>query len=242
MGAFRCIEALFFPHTCLHCGKSIANRKDALCADCARLLPKTEHAQFRGNMVEMLFDDSSLKKYLVRGGAFCYYELGSEYRKLIHACKYYRNPHVGVHLGRLAAEEFGKYDFFDSIDYIVPVPLHKKKRNAREYNQSTLICNGMAEVTGLTVDETHLFRVVNNPSQTQKSKEERMKNTEGIFTVVNPEDWKGKHILLVDDIITTGATLKACMHAMCKIRNIRVSVFALGLAHNPIIIEENGIN
>ncbi len=228
---------LFYPHICIGCGSSLNNRKIILCNKCATHLPRTEHAWQRGNNVEQLFEDIPLTHSLVRGGAFCYYEYGSFFRTVIHRFKYAKQPQIGKYLATLAAQEWDKHNFFADIDLLVPVPLHKKKLGKRSYNQAEIICNGLADIVGITVDTTHLTRVVNNASQTQKTAEERKHNTQGIFTLLHPEDWQGKHILLVDDIITTGATLRACIETMKSIRALRVSIFCLGIARIPIIIE-----
>ncbi len=235
---WRGIFDIFYPHVCVICGESIEDRKELLCSTCLLQLPRTQHAELRGNSVEQIFEDIPLRHSLVRGGTFCYYEYGSTYRELIHTFKYRNQPQIGTSLGQVAAKEFALHGFFDGIDYLVPVPLHRKRVYKRTYNQAEIICEGLAEVIGIKVDTTHLKRRINNESQTKKTAEERQRNTQGIFEVNQPEDWEGKHILLVDDIITTGATMKACMQAMRKIKGLRVSVFALGIARIPILIEE----
>ncbi len=221
---------LLYPHLCIGCGAGLADRTVVLCESCVASLPRTEHATHRDNRVEQMFADIPLAHSLVRGGAFAYYEYESLYREMIHAFKYRAQPQIGIHLARLAAIEFAAAGFFDEIDYLVPVPLHKKRLGRRTYNQSELICEGLQQVTNIAIDTTHLYRKVDNATQTQKSKEERIQNTQGIFVVRSKEDWRGKHIMLVDDVLTTGATMRACMEAMKGIRGLRVSVFALGVA------------
>ncbi len=229
---------LFYPHICIGCGCSIANRKTLLCSACEAQLPRTEHARQRGNLVETMLADIPLAHSLVRGGAFGYYEYNTPYRAMIHTFKYQRYPQIGEYFGQLAAKEFAVHAFFDDIDLLVPIPLHKKRLTARGYNQAEIICNGISQVTNIPTDTTHLLRTINNDSQTQKTTQERQANTADIFTVQTPTDWKGKHILLVDDVITTGATLRSAMQAMKGIRGLRVSVFTLGLTHIPVTIEE----
>ncbi len=229
---------IFYPHTCSGCGYSLADRKTLLCSQCESLLPRTEHAWQRGNMVEQILVDIPLAHSLVRGAAFGYYEYDTPYRDMIHTFKYRRHPQIGEYLGQLAAKEFAAHGFFDDIDLLVPVPLHKKRLAKRGYNQAEVICDGISKVTNVPIDTMHLFRAMNNTSQTKKTAQERQVNTDNIFTMQASADWKGKHILLVDDIITTGATLRSAMQAMKGIRGLRVSVFTLGITHVPVVDNE----
>ncbi len=229
---------LFYPHLCLNCGSGLSNRKQPICSACEVLLPRTEHAWKRGNRVEEMLIGAPLLHSIVRGGAFGYYEYGAFYRDMIHTFKYRNYPQIGEYLAKLAATEWSEHSFFDDVDMLVPVPLHRKKLCKRGYNQAEIICEGLSKQTGLLIDTTHLYRVVNNASQTKKTAQERQANTADVFLLNNPSDWKGKHIMLVDDVITTGATLCACMQAMRKVQGLRVSVFTLGIARTPIIIEE----
>ncbi len=220
---------LLFPHTCAACGCSVDEREIVLCESCQQILPRTEHAHKRANRVEQMLADAPLKHSLVRGGAFCYYESDSIYRELLHTFKYAAYPQIGFYLGKLAATEFTPYAFFEDVDYVVPVPLHEKRLMVRKYNQAEIICEGLAAQTHIPMDAANLKRAVNSDSQTRKTATQRKANTQGIFFLEDPQAWQGKHILLVDDIITTGATLKACMQAMRQVKNLRVSVFTLGV-------------
>ncbi len=236
--AYEGLLNLFYPHTCIGCGIGLDDRHIPVCGNCEALLPRTEHAWKRGNRVEEMLADAPLTHSIVRGAAFGYYEYGAVYRDMIHTFKYRNYPLVGEYLGKLAAKEFAEHNFFEGIDLLVPVPLHPKKLGERSYNQAELICNGLSLVTHIPIDKKHLQRKVNNASQTRKTAQERKANTADVFTMKTPADWKGKHILLVDDVITTGATLRACMQAMKGIYGLRVSVFTLGIARPPVIIEE----
>lgn len=200
-----------------------------VCSSCLSSLPLTEHATHNDNKASGLFTD--LKK-VVKTAAYCFYDHESYFYQMIHALKYYNQPQVGVVLGRQMAEHFinEKPTWFEGIDLIIPVPLHKKRMAKRGYNQSEMIADGISQVTGIPIDTKHLLRAVNNPSQTQKNTEERKKNTEGIFELTNAQDLKGKHILLVDDIITTGATLHSCCTKLNSIRGLTISIITLGIA------------
>lgn len=220
---------LFFPRMCYMCGERLTDNEQILCSKCIEELPRTWQATNRQNMVESVFTEVD---GFVRGGAFCFFEKGSDYRRLIHQVKYSHHPEVAAYVGELAAREWMqlKPNFFEGIDLLIPVPLHEKKLRLRGYNQSEYICKGLSAATGIEVDTTHLRKTKNNTSQTAKSAVERMLNTEHAYEVRNPEELNGKHILLVDDIITTGATITACMEALTKGADVRCSVFALGVA------------
>lgn len=167
---------------------------------------------------------------VVSATAYLYYYKEGQYSSLIHHLKYHDHPEVGTYLGRLAATELRESGFFDGIDLIIPVPLSRKRYRQRGYNQSDYIAQGISEVTHIALRTDCLVRTVDTDTQTHKSQEERWKNTEGIFQVVNPEVLKGKHLLLIDDVATTGATLHACASALLTLPGVRISIFALAKA------------
>ena len=162
-----------------------------------------------------------------RATAYFYYYKEGKYSQLIHHLKYYDHPEVGTYLGRLAATELKASGFFDGIDLIVPVPLSKKKQRQRGYNQSDYIARGISEVTSIDMCTNSIERIVNTDTQTAKGRIDRWKNAEGIFRIKDAATLTGKHILLIDDVATTGATLHACVSVLFTIPGIRVSVFAL---------------
>ena len=176
------------------------------------------------NITEDLF---YRERHFVRGGAWLFFHHSGPVRPLIHSLKFRDNPHLGEWLGMQAAREWQKYDFFDEIDYIVPVPLHPKRLRERGYNQSLYIAQGISEVTGIPVDSTHVTRIKNTPKQALQSGEGRKTNVTDAFAVNHPEQMYHKHILVVDDLITTGETVKSCLRAMRFFRGARFSVFAL---------------
>jgi len=133
-------------------------------------------------------------------------------------------------MGKFAAADLLDSDDFKSIDLIVPVPLHEKKEAKRGYNQSEMICNGLAEILGMPVVTDNLYRTAENTTQTRKSVFERYENTQGIFGLKNPAEFEEKHILIVDDVLTTGSTVEACIQALLQAKNTRISVFTLAIA------------
>lgn len=178
-------------------------------------------------MTEELFRDIH---NFVRGAVFLFFKKKDDTQQLTHLFKYGNRPDIAKALTEEAAGDFLAADFFDGIDVIIPVPLHPKRLRERGYNQSEYIARALGQATGIPVDCEHLLRIVNNPKQATKSASEREENVKGIFEVRYPEDLYRKHILLVDDIITTGSTIRSCMKSLRVCRGCKISVFALGKA------------
>ena len=165
--------------------------------------------------------------HLERAAAFLFYEKDHPIQRVIHAMKFADQPMIGYQLGKLAAIEFQYADFFDEIDVIVPMPLHPRRLRERGYNQSEYIAKGISEITGIPIDTTHVTRVRNTPQQAMQSGDDRKQNVADAFAVNHPEQMYRKHILIVDDLITTGETMRECMKAMKRFRGAKFSVFAL---------------
>lgn len=164
--------------------------------------------------------------------AFLFYEKGGHVQELIHSVKYYGNKELGYLLGKQAADELSRNNQdnpFQSVDLIIPIPLHRRKQRKRGYNQSEWIARGMAAVLAVPVDTQSTERLVATESQTGKTGYNRWLNVKDIFVVTQPEALQGKHILLVDDVITTGATAGACIDALSEIPDIRISFFSLSV-------------
>ena len=164
-----------------------------------------------------------------RAAALFYYEAGSEVSRIIHELKYHDHPEVGVAMGRMTAEELAPTGFFEGIDLIVPVPLAPKRRRQRGYNQSEELAKGVAEVTGLAGATDAVARVVATETQTHKTLRQRMENVEGAFRLTGKVDLQGRHVLVVDDVVTSGATVCACVEAMMPSGGLKVSVLSLGV-------------
>lgn len=205
------------------------NEREVICRDCLKKLNRTEQAVHRGNNTEELF--TRYAKF-IRGAAFLFVSPESKELELIHQMKYSlsANPHIAWRLGRECAAEFMQSDFFDGIDYLIPVPLHPKRLRERGFNQSEWLCRGISEITGIPMDTVHLYRARNNEHQARLTGSDRQKNIKGVFALRYPEDLYKKHVLLVDDLITTGATLCACMDVLHPIRGCHISVLGLGKA------------
>lgn len=227
--------SLFFPPVCAACGHYLEDEKEGvLCEACMLSLPRTEQAAIRENSTEMSLwgearSRAAAKKvmHLERAAAFLFFEKDHPIRRVIHVMKYADRPEIGAALGRQAAIEMQYADFFDEIDVIIPIPLHKKRLRSRGYNQSEYIARGLSAITGIPMDTTHVTRERNTPKQALQGGEGRKTNVQNAFGVNHPEQLYHKHILLVDDLLTTGETMKACMKAMRTIRGAKISVFAL---------------
>lgn len=237
---WRAILEVLFPSCCAACGRKLVQGEQVVCSSCIASIARTEHAILPDNGIDMLFEEriqSQHKKIRYEhGAAFAYYnrDRGKILRQLIEQGKFggHPNPQIFFELGRIAGKEYIDTDLFDEVDYLVPVPLHPRRLRERGFNQAEYICKGLSEVLRIPMDTEHLVRVRNNPHQSRSQFDNREKNVKDLFLVRFPEEWKNKQILLVDDVITSGSTMFECMKQMTPIRGCRISVFALGWAHN----------
>ena len=219
---------LFFPNLCLVCSSKLGDGETHICIGCLSVLPKTNYHKQTDNRLENFFAG---RFPFERIAAYAYFVKDGSIQRIVHELKYKRNPDVGVFAGRLCGENIKGSDFATPIDVIVPVPLHPKRQKQRGYNQSEEICKGMSEVLNIPVNKTSLARTVNNPSQTKSSRFDRWENVDGIFELKDLNAFADKHVMLVDDIITTGSTLEACAKEILKSTNCTVSIFAFGTAN-----------
>ena len=224
---FHSLLSLFYPHCCAMCGDLLEDETITMCPKCIHHLPRTEQCALRGNMTEELFCD--LPRFQ-RAAAFLFFDKGADIQHVIHKMKFHEQPRIAYDLAREAAYDFMQADFFEDIDLIIPIPLHPRRLRERGYNQSEWIARALSETTGIPVDTTHVSRIRNNPQQALKKAKDRAINVEGVFAVNHPEELYRKHILIVDDLITTGSTVRACIKALKVCRGAEFSVFALGKA------------
>lgn len=220
---------LIFPRHCCVCGEALSRQESDICLNCLCTLPKIE--PHHKEEIEKTFWG---KVEVERATSFIYYRKGSPYNALIHKLKYRNAPQIGVRLGAMAADEMLPSGFFDDITLIVPLPLSKKKLRKRGYNQCDHIARGISGRTGIPVATDLIKRTKANETQTHKNRDERWQNVEGIFSVTKPESLEGQHILLVDDILTTGATLCSCANAIKSSCDCKVSILTLALTYNGI--------
>lgn len=214
------------PRSCVICGRRLSPTERSLCSVCVLHLYRTTF-QFTPEDNEMAQLFWGLLP-VERTTALIYYEPRSETAALIYKLKYGHRPDIGEDLGRIMAEEIKPAGFLDGIDVLLPIPLSKKRYWQRGYNQSEMLARGMSEVTGLPVITKAVRRTNFRQSQTSLTRKERQENVEGTFVLRHPELLENKHVLLIDDICTTGATLLACSEAIRSIKGIRISILTLG--------------
>lgn len=201
--------------------------EEVLCVRCQADLPRVRTVSFEENDIARIFWGLvSIEK----GISFFHYTPHSPHSRILFELKYHNHPEVGKTMGRIMAEELKATSFFDGIDLIVPIPLSRKKEQQRGYNQSDWIAWGISETTGIPTDTTSVVRTKSNPSQTTLDHRQRRENVRDIFAVRHPENLEGRHILLVDDVITTGATMLSCAETIARACRVRFSVLSLAWA------------
>lgn len=226
MNLLNSLIELFFPRLCVCCEERLSSGEQFICFACMANLPKTDHLKRDYNNLEDFFAG---RFPFTRIAAFAYFTKGGSVQKIIHELKYRDRPQLGRFVGELCARELVNSPFLDGVDYIVPIPLHKNRLRKRGYNQTLLIAEGIASHTNIPVVDNNLVRIINNPSQTKSSRFERWKNSEGIFGIENPLLFENKHILLIDDVVTTGSTLEVCAKLILACPNSKISIYAIGV-------------
>ena len=219
---------LISPRLCVVCGQRLTVSEETICTKCNLHLPRTgfQKDPYENEMAKLFWHQIPIE----RATAFFYYEAHSETANILYELKYKNHPEIGEVMGRLMARELQTSGFFDGIDGIVPIPLARKRQRQRGYNQSMEIARGVSEITGLPIYNKVARRNAFEGSQTSKGRWERNENVEGVFEVKDVSAIQGKHLLIIDDVVTTGATVIACAKELCKGGNVKVSVISLGFA------------
>ncbi|MBP7398033.1 MAG: ComF family protein [Chitinophagales bacterium] len=219
------IRDLMYPHLCMACDNLLSAGEEFICIACRMQLPKTDYHTFFDNPVAKHF----MGKFPFEGatGMF-HFNKSSHIQKLLHNLKYKHQPEVGKVLGQIMGNAFITTSPYNTIDFIIPVPLHPMKQEQRGYNQSTMIAMGIADVMHIPVLENALLRTAYTGTQTKKSRMERWENVKEKFAA-NPKyiaELSSKHLLLIDDVITTGSTLESCAMQLLRIPEIKISIAA----------------
>lgn len=212
---------------CAACEERKPIEESCMCMNCYHgMAPSSYHETTENKVKDRFFGRLDLE-YAV---AYFNFNKKTALQHLIHKLKYENSPEIGKELGRDYGRLFKEAQALTDIDYIIPVPLHPKKKRIRGYNQATMFGQGLAESLGTICSDTHLVRTVHTQTQTKKSREDRFANVQHAFQVNKIEELEHKHLLLVDDVITTGATMEACALHLQNIEGIRLSVAAIALA------------
>jgi ComF family protein len=226
MGLLNDFLNFVYPRQCEVCGRLLAEGEVVMCTDCIFFMPRTGFHRDPENRLASMFWG---RVRIERAAAFFYYTKGSDYTRLLHRLKYGGRKEIGTELGRMYASEL-KDSEYAVADILIPVPLHRSRQRQRGYNQSALIAGGLSDVLGIPSQTGNLVRDSRTSTQTRRGRFERFLNMEGRFRVVNAQAIAGKHILLVDDVITTGATIEACAQALLDAGCGEISVVSLGAA------------
>lgn len=230
MSMIRWIDALLnllFPRSCVVCGGCLVKGEETVCTMCNSRMPRTNYHLQPDNEIEQRFWG---KAEIERATSYFFYNKGSDYRHILFKLKYNGYKELGEVMGRYMANELLASDFFKGVDVVIPVPLHSKRKKVRGYNQSEWIALGISLATGIPMDLNTLVRSVSNNTQTRKSVFDRWDNVKDVFQVTSPEKIQGKHILLVDDVLTTGATLVSCATKLLESSDVKISIITLAVA------------
>ncbi len=218
---------LFFPRTCQACGHVLYSQEEILCTKCLFHLPKTNFHLHENNPVSRVFWG---RVELNAATSYLFFSKQGKTQRLMHNLKYRGKKQVGIYLGNKFGKELKKSELYNTVQVVIPVPMHPKKQQKRGYNQSDLIAEGIALAMNAEIQVDNLVKVHNTTSQTKKSRYKRWKNVKHLFQVRNEALLQNKHILIVDDVITTGATIEACAHRLSSIKGITISVASLAYA------------
>lgn len=221
--------SLFYPKICIGCKKILQENEDYLCLECLLHLPETNYHLLHENPLEKIFwGRVKVEKVF----CFLFYRKGNYVQSLLHELKYKGNKEIGAYLSAIYGNKLKESHSLEDIDLILPIPLHPKKLKLRGYNQSEWIAKGLSKTTGLPYSTQYLTRETFTETQTQKSRFNRWENVKNVFKIQNEEDLTGKHILICDDVLTTGATMEAAIHKVLSVPNSKVSVLTLATAQD----------
>jgi len=219
--------SLFFPRTCFICGNSLFKNEEIACTRCMLHLPETGFHLEKDNPVHQVFWG---RIHIEAATAIYYYKKGGSVQQLIHQMKYHGHSEIGIFLGKIYGQKLKTVPVFKDIQTIIPIPLHPKKERKRGFNQAEMFAIGLSEAMEVELDTKSVVRNIASSTQTKKSRYKRWENVSEIFGVKRPALLENKNILLVDDVITTGATMEACLTKLKTIPGIKISVASIAFA------------
>jgi len=223
----RLLGGLFYPNVCANCGNWLTHGEESICLHCIDALPRTGFLLHKQNPAEKIFWGRAKIKF---ASSYLYFAENGMVQKLMHQVKYKGNKDLAKNLGKYFAADLLSMNPSFKPDILIPVPLHPRKQKQRGYNQSYHFALGLAEILGCQVNTELLFRNIYGSSQTKKSRINRWENVEEAFTAVPSDPWLGKSIVLVDDVITTGATAEACLKALSNMGFTDLAYLSLAIA------------
>ena len=218
----------FYPRACVACGNVLLLHEQFFCLQCLLNLPETRYHEF---------DDSPLSKLFLgrvrveRVGAFLFYRKGNQVQKILHYLKYNGGKEIGAFLGEMYGSQLIENEKWKTIDMIIPIPLHPKKEKKRGYNQSEWIAKGLSAGMQIPYNTNLLIRKEFTETQTKKNRFLRWENVKEVFQLTDFDALKNKHILLCDDVLTTGATMEAAIQKLAAVPSLKVSVATLATAY-----------
>ncbi len=221
---FHSISHLFFPQLCLGCGNDTVQNDEPICIECLYQLPSTNFEHIEDNAVSKALAG---RVPFTQASALYYFTKQSILQSLIFQLKYKQQPNVGLALGKLMGQKLAESKLYETVDALIPLPLHPKKLQKRGYNQAQLLCEGIQAVWDKPILNHTVIRQRNTKTQTKKGRINRWENMEGVFTIDNEQLIIDKHILLVDDVMTTGASIEAFYQAVQYVSNMKISICTL---------------
>ncbi|MBP5650090.1 MAG: ComF family protein [Bacteroidales bacterium] len=220
--------SIFYPRSCVACGNALLQNESHFCLSCLMHLPETNYHLMEHSSSDYIFEG---RVPVEKVASMLFYKKGNNVQHILHALKYKGNKEVGRFLGELYGQQLLKSPYYQSVDCIVPIPLHPKKLRMRGYNQSEWIAMGLARSMNIPYYTDVLYRSEFTETQTKKSRFNRWENVKGVFVTADTEKIIGKHVLICDDVLTTGATMEAAITQLLKIEGVRVSVATLACAN-----------
>jgi ComF family protein len=222
---------LLFPHTCAACGNNNLPVSSGICSQCLYQLPETGFLKQQNNAVEKIFW-GRLK--ISNAAACCFFSKKTAVQHILHQIKYNYRKDACIQLGVWMGHLLDQCDWFKEVYVLLPMPLHRKRMEERGYNQATLLCEGISSVTGIPTLPDALVRLASTNSQTKQQRSKRWENMQQVFAVKEKNALMNKHVLLIDDVVTTGATLEAMGEQLLNLEGLRLSIccFAYTLPHS----------
>lgn len=229
----RDVVSLILPRSCMACGRVLLENEGTICLTCRYNMPMTEFTKRKDNPVKLLFENMFAVEAAT---AMFWFVGGTEWQSIIHKFKYYGRWFFAQKMGEWLGEELRDSGNFEDVDVVIPIPLHFRRRLKRGYNQSEQLALGVGRKMGIKCDFRSVYRRRYNESQTSKVDAERWDNVEAIFDVRRAERLRGRHILIVDDVLTTGATISSCASAIIRAceGDVRISIATLAVSRRIV--------